>query len=146
MTYNKIINFKTIKAITFIFVIMILFDLVVLSLLKKEWQVAVFDVQKKPLRINYNYGFISYIFLVIGLYYSVYRNIRKGSWKYDTLIEGFIYGVLVYGTFDFTNLAIFSDYPLNLALLDTLFHSFSPKQLYTNCQEHLSLSWLVLSA
>lgn len=120
MTYNQIINSKIIKPIAVIFVIMILFDLVVLSLLKKQWQVAVFDIQKKPLRINYSYGFIAYIFLVSGLYYIVYRNIRKVSWKYDTLIQGFIYGVLVYGTFDFTNLAIFSDYPLNLALLDTL--------------------------
>lgn len=120
MSHGKLINFGLIRSVAIIFLIMIFFDWIVLSILKKDWEVAVFDVQKKPLMINYNYGFISYIFLVIGLYYSVYRNIRKTTWKSDTLIEGFIYGILVYGTFDFTNLSIFSDYPLNLALVDTV--------------------------
>jgi uncharacterized membrane protein len=34
--------------------------------------------------------------------------------------EAFLYGVLVYAVYDFTNLAVLSDYPLSFALLDTL--------------------------
>jgi hypothetical protein len=34
--------------------------------------------------------------------------------------EAFLYGILVYAVYDFTNLAVLSDYPLSFALLDTL--------------------------
>ena len=58
--------------------------------------------------------------LTYGLYNYVYKNINKTDWKNDTLMKGFIFGVVVYGVFDFTNLAIFSNYPFSTAIIDTL--------------------------
>lgn len=34
--------------------------------------------------------------------------------------EAFLYGLLVYAVYDFTNLAVLPDYPLGFALIDTL--------------------------
>lgn len=118
---NRVItSTNIIKSMLVIFVIMFLLDIFVLTLLKPFWGDAVLKIQKKPLRINYTYGFIAYLFLVFGLYYIIYRYVNKTSWKKDTLIQGFMYGFFVYGTFDFTNLALFNDYPLGLALVDTV--------------------------
>jgi uncharacterized membrane protein len=118
---NRIVTSTNIvKSLIFIFIIMFFLDIIVLTLLKPLWQSAVFKIQKKPLNINYTYGFIAYIFLVLGLYYNVYRYINKSNWKMNTLMYGFMYGFFVYGTFDFTNLALFNDYPLGLGIMDTI--------------------------
>lgn len=55
-----------------------------------------------------------------GLYNYVYKNININNWKNDTLSKGFIFGIILYGVFDFTNLAIFSNYSFATAMIDTL--------------------------
>lgn len=103
-----------------ILISLLVVDIPVLTLLKPLWDKTVFGVQHKSLEPNKSYAFITYILLTYGLYNYVYKNIDKKNWKHDTLIKGFIFGVIVYGVFDFTNLAIFSNYPFRTAIIDTL--------------------------
>lgn len=115
MTNPKLL--KIILVMTFIFVIA---DVIVLTILTKKWNNAVKKIQNTPLRVNYIYAILTYIFLIFGLYYFVYKHIDKNNWKYDAIFKGFIYGALVYGVFDLTNLSIFNNYDFSLALIDTL--------------------------
>jgi uncharacterized membrane protein len=69
------------------------------------------------------YAFVSYILLVYGLYFFVYKHITKQNWINESIINGFIFGLIVYGVFDMTNLAIFKNYSLFTGLIDMLWGS-----------------------
>jgi uncharacterized membrane protein len=99
---------------------MIVLDYIVLSFLKNLWKVNIERIQKSTFNVNIMYALFTYILLVFGLYYFVYKNINKSKWKFDSLIKGFLFGFIVYGVFDFTNLAIFKDYSLKMAIIDMI--------------------------
>ncbi len=108
---------KIIITMTIIFVFL---DFIVLSMLSKQWNRVIKNIQDKPLTVKYSYAFLTYIFLIFGLYYFVYRHINKNTWKYDSIVKAFIFGAVVYGIFDLTNLSIFNNYEVSIALIDTL--------------------------
>lgn len=109
-----------IKPIILISFIMIILDFIVLSFLKETWKINIERIQKTTFKVNIIYALFTYFLLIFGSYYFVYKNINKSSWKFDSLIKGFIFGFIVYGTFDFTNLAIFKDYSLKIAIIDMI--------------------------
>jgi len=106
------------KPILLISSIMLMLDYIVLSTLKPLWKTTIQKVQKTPFIPNITYALFSYVLLIFGLYYFVYKHINKSTWKYDTLVKGFLFGFVLYGVFDFTNLAIFKEYSLKTAMID----------------------------
>jgi uncharacterized membrane protein len=121
---NIIIIYKmNIKALAVIFIIILFLDGIVLTSLKPLWNTTVMKVQHHKLVFNMKYAFISYLLLVYGLYFFVYDNISRKNWINDSLLNGFMFGLIVYGVFDMTNLAIFKDYSLFTGLIDTLWGS-----------------------
>jgi len=71
------------------------------------------NIQNQEMTINI-YGAIgSYLLLILVLYKYIILERRS-------LTDAFILGVCVYGVFDFTNLALFKNYKIIPALLDTL--------------------------
>lgn len=113
-------NSKEIKNILGIFIILLLLDIPFIKQLKPIWDKSVLEIQKTPLVVNVKYAFITYIFLCLGLYYFVYKRVNRSNWKNDLLINGFLFGIVMYGVFDFTNLSIFSRYRLDIAIVDTI--------------------------
>ena len=70
-------------------------------------------IQNKEMKLNM-YGAIgSYILLILVLYKFIIMERRS-------LTDAFILGLCVYGVFDFTNIAIFHNYKLLPALIDTV--------------------------
>lgn len=114
------ITHNILKVLLTMSIIFVLVDAVVLSILKEQWNNVIKGIQNKRLTVNYKYAFFTYVFLVFGLYYFVYRHIKINTWKYDAIVKAFIFGVVTYGIFDLTNLSIFDDYNLSLALIDIL--------------------------
>lgn len=113
------IQYKSIiKPIVLISLFMLFLDYIVLTNLKPLWRTTIQKVQKTPFIMNINYALFSYVLLIFGLYYFVYRYINKSTWKYDSLVKGFLFGFVVYGVFDFTNLAIFKEYSIKTAMID----------------------------
>ena len=108
----------TIVAITTI--ILILDSIMIGGILNKEWNNTVNTVQNSPMKIKPIYAIITYVFVVLGAYIFVYQKINKDNWVMDSIKWGFLWGIITYGIFDFTNLTIFRDYPLKTAILDTL--------------------------
>lgn len=109
---------KLIKTIFVIFVLILAFDGIVLSALSELWKNTIEKVQHKKFKVKPHYVIGSYILMIFGVYYFVYKHINRNTWIFDTLIKGFLFGFTLYGVFDFTNLAIFTDYTLDTALID----------------------------
>ena len=65
-------------------------------------------IQGKPIRIRYLSAVLVYILLGYSLLHTT------------SPTEAFLYGVTAYGTYDFTNYAIFEDYDWKFAIADTL--------------------------
>jgi uncharacterized membrane protein len=82
------------------------------------WKKNVETVQKSPMEIRKQYALLSYVLIIFGIYYFVQMNMTKDAYVKDSLVKGFIYGFILYGVFDFTNLAIFKEFDLKTAIID----------------------------
>jgi uncharacterized membrane protein len=78
-------------------------------------------IQQKPMKINFLGAIVAYILLILGVYWFAIKDYHKAT--FDTFIRGFILGLVIYGVFDGTNLAIFRDYDLKVGIIDTLWGS-----------------------
>lgn len=80
----------------------------------------ILDIPWLYIQKNYNPFFKSRsggaIWAVIPVYLAMGYLLSLTS----TVKDAFIYGVLVYAVYDFTNLAVLSDFPLSFALIDML--------------------------
>lgn len=80
------------------------------------------SIQKSPLKLDMMAGILFYV--LAGLAYS--KIIRPFSVsKKDSFKLGAIIGFLMYGTFDLTNKAIFTNYEWSYAIADMVWGSFA---------------------
>jgi uncharacterized membrane protein len=61
--------------------------------------------------------------MIIGLFIFVLPNITKENALNDSLKYGGLFGLVIYGIFDFTNLALFKNYELSTAIFDVIWGS-----------------------
>lgn len=101
------------RSLFLIAIITLIIDIIYLQIIRELWSRLVANIQKEPMRINYAYAGGAYVCMIIMIYYFLYM-------KNATYIEAFVLGALTYAIFDFTNLAIFSDYSLAVALQDII--------------------------
>ena len=109
---------KFVKIIILNALLILSIDGIVLNALSTVWKKTIEKVQHKNFIPKLHYAFASYILIILGQYYFVYKNINRNNWIKDSLFNGFLFGFVLYGVFDFTNLAIFSDYSLKTATID----------------------------
>ena len=108
---------KMFKKLVVISVFMLIIDLIVLSLLSKMWKESIEKIQSTPFKVKPLYAAGAYILMIFGLYYFV---IESNLPTNQLVARAFAFGIVVYGIFDFTNLAIFTNYNLKTALIDIL--------------------------
>lgn len=77
-------------------------------------------IQGEDMKPNYLYAALSYILLAIGLIYFVLPNISEENLLKDSLRYGFLFGIIVYGVYDFTAAAVIKDWDIKLAIIDIL--------------------------
>ena len=70
-------------------------------------------IQKEDMKLNIFGAIGSYLLLILVLYKFIIVERKSPS-------DAFLLGFCIYGVFDFTNIAIFKNYSLLPALLDTL--------------------------
>lgn len=70
-------------------------------------------IQKTPLELNIYGALLSYVCVIGVLYYFIISQ-RK------PVFDAFLLGIFLYGTFDMTNLAMFTKYAWSTAIIDTL--------------------------
>ncbi len=106
-------EYKNFLLLFFLFVII---DVVVISYNKQMW----LDLQSKvgETNINIKSGIVAWFLLVIGLYIFVLPKLKTVN---DAVIYGILYSLVIYGVFDFTNMAIFPNlYTYDIAFKDIL--------------------------
>jgi uncharacterized membrane protein len=88
-------------------------DFAYLSAIKGHFERQIAAVQGSPLRINLFGAVVTYVFLIFGLNYFIIRPGRSAQ-------DAFLLGLVVYGVYEFTNLALLSKWQLFTAVTDTL--------------------------
>ena len=58
--------------------------------------------------------------MIIGLNFFVISNINKDNLFNDSLKYGFLFGIVLFGVYDFTACAVLKNWNLKLAILDIL--------------------------
>jgi uncharacterized BrkB/YihY/UPF0761 family membrane protein len=83
----------------FVFILLFI-DLFYLSTFGKYFSQLVETIQNESMKMNYIGVFFSYLLISFALYYFIIKDKRP-------VLDAFILGVILYGVFDFTNLALF---------------------------------------
>jgi uncharacterized membrane protein len=94
-----------------------------LYLNKSLFQEKIREISGRGMTTRYYSGLIVYLALSIGLTIFVLPLIRKDNNEniiYDSILYGGLFGLSVYATFDFTIHIMFSDWNLQVAIMDTL--------------------------
>lgn len=118
-------NWKT-DLTTFIIlsIIVIILDIIFIStVFQKFWNNNITNIQKSAFKPKIQYGIIAYILIIAGIYFFVLPKLNSTNINTNIingLLYGFLWGIIVYGIFDFTNLVLFENYDLKLAIMDTI--------------------------
>ena len=88
-------------------------DFAYLSMIKGHFTRQIVAVQGSPIVINMFGVVVTYVFLIFGLNYFIIRPGRSAQ-------DAFLLGLVVYGVYDFTSLALLSKWQLTTAVVDTL--------------------------
>ena len=88
--------------------------------MKNRYQNEIKQIQGTPMSVNITYAVVSYVLMAIGLVLFVLPNIRSEHRLLDSLKYGFLFGIVVYGIYDFTAAAVISKWNMTTAILDVL--------------------------
>jgi uncharacterized membrane protein len=94
-------------------IVFISIDFVYLSVMKGYFMNQVKNVQGSALKLNYFGAAICYIFLVAGLNYFIIKPRKSVS-------DAFLLGLVIYGVYETTNYALFSNWSIFTVFIDTL--------------------------
>ena len=102
-------------------IILLVLDIIWIQMFMKEkYNKQIYNIQKSKLVPKVNYALVAYILMVVGLNLFVIPHIRKGYELVDSLKYGFIFGIVLYGVYDFTCAAVFNNWDIQLAMIDVL--------------------------
>lgn len=96
-----------------------LIDYIYLSKISSHFSNLVLKITKEPIEFNITKAIGAYLFLILGLYYFILHDLKQDNLQ-EKIISAMILGWVIYGTFDFTNGAIFKDYDWNTMIIDTM--------------------------
>lgn len=104
-------------------VFMLIADLIWISANKSKYGQLVSAVQHKPMKVKTQAAIIAYAAMVLGLIFFVIPAAKadpSSNKVFKALRHGALFGFVVYAIYNATNYAIFQDYSLTTALLDTI--------------------------
>lgn len=94
-------------------VLLLILDGTYLFSIQKMFQRQILDTQKTPITIRIDSAVACYILLIGGLNYFILRA-NRSPW------DAFLLGLLIYGVYETTSYALFTNWSLQIVLLDTL--------------------------
>jgi len=108
------------KKIILISIIVLVIDLLWLSLfLGKYFGEMVSNIQGEPMVINKIQAFLSYICIILSIYYFII--IKDNNKMY---LDSFLLGLFMYGIFEFTSSGIFKKWEILPLFIDTIWGGF----------------------
>ena len=93
--------------------VMLGLDAVYLSLIKEPYLQQIENIQLTKPSVKMIGVFLSYTFMIFGINYFILQ--KKAS-----LLDAFLFGLVIYGVYDATAYALFTKWSVNLAIIDTL--------------------------
>jgi uncharacterized membrane protein len=99
-------------------ILFLVLDQIFIYLNQRELHNQVINVQRVIIQLNYSAAIFTYLLLFIALCYFIIRSHRG-------IEEAFLLGVLINGSFEFTNMSIFKKWELKNAILDTVWGGIS---------------------
>jgi uncharacterized membrane protein len=103
-----------IKQIILSAIIMLILDLVYLSTLSGFYNTIIKNVQGEKISFNIIGAIIAYLCLIYGINYFILNKPKT------SLVDAFILGIVIYGTYEGTNYAIIKKWSPYAVLIDTL--------------------------
>lgn len=110
--------------------VLLIFDLAWISLNRPIYNQLVQRIQGSKLVVSLGPAVVAYALMVLGLLYIVLPNARRELSAGATspfvlaLKHGALFGFVVYGIFNATNAAMFANYSVPTAILDTTWGTF----------------------
>ena len=96
-----------------------LVDYIYLSNISSHFSNVILRITKEPMVFNFPKAIGAYIFLILGIYYFILKDLNENNYK-QKIKDAVILGLVIYGTFDFTTGAVFKGYDYNTMLIDTV--------------------------
>jgi len=97
-----------VSAIVFIFI-----DFIYLNFISNYFSKQIKCIQKTPIKINLLATLFCYILLIFGINYFIIKPKRS-------IQDAFLLGLIIYGVFETTNMALFSKWSWFTVIIDTL--------------------------
>ena len=94
-------------------IIFVVLDSIYLNLIKNYFTNQIKVVQGSPIKINYLAILICYIFLIFGINYFIIKPNRSVQ-------DAFLLGLVIYGVYETTNMALLSKWSWTTVIMDTL--------------------------
>jgi uncharacterized membrane protein len=94
-------------------VVFIILDFVYLNVIKGYFNNQIKTVQGSPIQINYLGAALCYILLIFGINYFIIKPRKSVS-------DAFLLGIIIYGVYETTNLALFKNWSILTVIIDTL--------------------------
>lgn len=102
-----------------LFVIIIIIDALYLSIIKNKYSSMITRIQNQEMKVNLWSALLVYIFVAFGVYYFT----KDEKTINNKIRNAMIFGLLSYGIYDYTNGAIFTNWDMKLAFIDTVWGS-----------------------
>ena len=103
-------NFALLFTIAFI---MLCLDSIYLSLVSNHFGVLMNKIQGSELKVKLLPAICCYLFLIFSIYYFIFQ-------KKNSDLDSFYLGLLIYGVYEMTNMAIITGWTWNTVFLDTI--------------------------
>jgi uncharacterized membrane protein len=94
-------------------IVFIILDFVYLNVIKGYFDNQIKSVQGSPIKINYLGAALCYILLIVGINYFIIKPRKSVS-------DAFLLGIIIYGVYETTNLALFKNWSILTVIIDTL--------------------------
>lgn len=105
----------------------LVFDYLWLGLVMKNFNLRqlaeIGRIEDGQFQVNYLAAGITYILMALGIVVFVIPLVQEMPW-WRVFLTGALLGLIVYGIFDMTNMAILKSYPFPFALADMAWGSF----------------------
>jgi uncharacterized membrane protein len=104
---------KAVKEVIISGITMLLLDAIYLTINKQAFADQIVNIQRTVMQFRMVPAIICYILLIFGLYYFIIRKKRS-------ILDAFLFGLVIYGVYDTTNYATLKKYSVNFAIMDTI--------------------------
>jgi uncharacterized membrane protein len=107
-------------------IVILVVDIIWLTVQKPRYNTLVTAVQGSHIKVKFVPALITYVLVIISIIFIaiplVRMNLKNKSTSHiftTSLIYGGMLGLCIYGIFNFTNMSIFNDYNVIVAIMDT---------------------------